>query len=285
MPTLQETLRNAARELRDISSTPQLDAEVLLAHVCQIRRIDCISRGLEELESEHYRQFQELISRRLKHEPVAYLVGQQEFFGRPFSVDSRVLIPRPETELLVERAIEILRKGGAGQRVLDLGTGSGCIAITLALECSGVMVDAVDVSPEALEVARHNAQSLSCTNVTFIESNWFSQVDFSDYDLLVSNPPYVIRGDTQCGPEIAFEPELALYAEEDGTQALKFLYEQAPKYLRSGGTLLCEIGSDQGEISMKLAREVLGGVRQDMHYDLANLPRCQEILCSDVADS
>ena len=277
MPTLQEALRNATQNLRGLSDTPQLDAEVLLAHVCHIRRIDCISRGLEELSVEHDNLFQELVSRRKAHEPVAYLVGVQEFFGRSFAVDSRVLIPRPETELLVERAIEILNTQEGPKRVLDLGTGSGCIAISLAIECSDIRVDAVDISRDALSVAQENARVHSCANIEFLESDWFCNVKYSQYDLIVSNPPYVARGDSKCGRGIHFEPDLALYAENGGTQALEFLIHHAPHYLRAGGTLLCEIGADQGEVSKELAQKVLGDGWVIIHEDLAHLPRCIEI--------
>ena len=194
--------------------------------------------------------FEGLIDRRRHGEPIAYLVGAREFFGRRFEVDRSVLIPRPETELLVERALASIsqRPTDTRSRVVDLGTGSGAIAVTLALESPLVDAIATDVSPAALRVARSNAGRLGAA-VSFREGSWYEALDPDDrYDLIVSNPPYVADGDPHLDEgDVRFEPQGALTGGDDGLRDLETIIRGAPAYLAPGGALLVEHGYDQAE--------------------------------------
>lgn len=216
-------------------------------------------------------EYATLVERRFAGEPIAYLVGVREFYGRDFAVSPAVLIPRPETELLVDLAKE---KVGAGRTatVLDLGTGSGCISITLSLELPKAKVTAVDVSASALAVANSNAQRLGAT-VNFVESNWFASLLPQRFDLIVANPPYVAMGDPHLSEgDLRFEPAGALTDQADGLAAIRHIVAEAARWLVPGGALLFEHGYDQADAVRGLLQDA-GFVAIDQHLDLAGIIR------------
>lgn len=193
-----------------------------------------------------------MFERRRGGEPVAYIVGRREFYGRDFSVSPAVLIPRPETEHLVDIALARLI-GIDEPRVLDLGTGSGCLAITLALECPEARVVGIDASPDALAVATQNARELAAGNVRFELGDWFAAVPDQCFDVIVANPPYVAAGDTHLGQgDVRFEPQSALVSGPAGLDDIAAIVAAAPRHLRAGGWLLLEHGWDQGNAVLQL---------------------------------
>jgi len=199
--------------------------------------------------------FQKLLEQRLQGRPVAHLTGSREFWSREFLVTPDVLIPRPETELLVELALERIPAGLAAS-IADLGTGSGAVAISLALERPDAAVTALDLSPAALDIARQNADRLGACNVRFIASDWFAALPASEhFDLIVSNPPYIAANDPHLGQgDVRFEPMLALASGPDGLDAIRHIVQQAPQRLSSDGWLLFEHGFEQAEAARELLR-------------------------------
>lgn len=211
-----------------------------------------------------------VFDRRLKGEPMAYILGEWGFFDHVFKVTADVLIPRPETEGLVEAALERLPSTGT-PRVLDVGTGSGCIALSVGLGRPNSIVVATDVSGEALEVARGNCERLSVTNVTFVQSDWFGQLSGETFDLILSNPPYIIQGDTHLDA-LKFEPAGALVAGADGLDALRAVIGGARDHLVEGGALVVEHGYDQRDAVLALF-EAAGFATASGFEDLAGRPR------------
>jgi release factor glutamine methyltransferase len=224
-PTLIDVLRLSTTYIGDRgSSSARLDSELLCAHALGLRRIDLYLQFDRPLDDDELTSIRELVRRRGKGEPVAYITGTRDFYGRTFTVTPDVLVPRPDTETLVQQAIAYLRdRPGAELRVADLGTGSGCIAITLAAEVHGMDVVATDVSAGALDVARANAASLGM-DATFIDCSWADGLD-GQFDLIVSNPPYVTTAELE-GVERDvrdFEPHGALLGGADGLDAYRAL--------------------------------------------------------------
>ncbi|MBS1190338.1 MAG: [protein release factor]-glutamine N5-methyltransferase [Rhodocyclaceae bacterium] len=232
----------------------RLDARLLVQHVAGCSHADLIARPEKPLTLEQLSWLESLVTRRAEGEPLAYLLESAEFYGRSFTVSPAVLIPRPETEELVALALDRLA-GIPAPRVLDLGTGSGIIAITLALEKPAARVTAVDISPAALEVARGNAERLGA-RVDFRPGSWFGPVAGERFDLVVSNPPYVAQGDPHLEMNgLPFEPRGALtdgVAQGDGLAYIRAIVAGAPDHLAPGGWLLFEHGYDQGEKSRNL---------------------------------
>lgn len=238
--TSGEALRQAAARIG------MTDARVLLCHV-----LGCTHAGLvahpERLLNDAENRFLDIVARRERGEPVAYLTGTREFYSRAFSVNAAVLIPRPETELLVELALERLPVD-TGSRVLDLGTGSGCIAVTIALERPHAIVVAADASRDALAIATDNARRLGADGVRFRQGDWYGAVAGERFDLIVANPPYVAAGDPHLAAgDVRFEPVTALVSGHDGLDAVRCIADRAPDFLVPGGWLLLEHGYDQGE--------------------------------------
>lgn len=254
---------------------PASEARLLLEHVLGKPATWQIAHDDEMLEEDALLHFASLVARRAGGEPVAYLTGQREFFGRTFIVSEAVLIPRPETELLVELASQ---KVGAGDtasqapRALDLGTGSGCIAITLALEFPVLSVMAVDASAAALNVAEINADRLGA-RLRFKRSNWFDALAGEHFDLIVANPPYIAAVDPHLAAgDLRHEPTEALASGADGLDALRRIITAAPKHLLPNGQLWVEHGYDQAEA----VRDLLTGaglVDIEQHHDLAGIVR------------
>ncbi len=219
-----------------------LDQRVLLCHVLQLPRVALITQSERALSAAEAQALSALIARRIAGEPVAYLVGQREFYGLPFQVGPAVLIPRPDTELLVELAMERLPARG---RMLDMGTGSGAIAVAVAHNRPDAAVTALDVSEAALAIARANA-SANGAAVTFLHSDWFAALDGTPFDLIVSNPPYIADGDRHLAEgDLRFEPIGALTDHADGLSALRTIAAGAPAHLTAGAWLLMEHGYDQ----------------------------------------
>ncbi|MCL2178488.1 MAG: peptide chain release factor N(5)-glutamine methyltransferase [Proteobacteria bacterium] len=235
---------------------PRLSAELLLAHVLQCSRIALYLEYERPLEPEELRAYRSLIQRRCKGEPTQYLIGSKEFYSRPFLVDSRALIPRFETELLVDFALEKLPKGQK-HRVADVGTGCGCIALSLALERPETDIWATDICPRALSLAQENAHHLgSPPNLHWCEGHLLSPLaPCAPLDMVVSNPPYLCAQELQnLQREVGFEPMLALDGGDDGMQLLSKLILQAPLFLAPKGWLLLEIGEHQAE---KITQQLL----------------------------
>ena len=249
----------------------RLEARVLAAFAWDASPAWLIAHDTDPLSDTHVEAFESLLTRRLEGVPIAYLVGMREFYGRPFQVSPDTLIPRPDTELLVELALARLPPGQTPD-VLDLGTGSGCIAITLALERPLAHVTAVDRSPAALAIARRNAGNLNAC-VEFLDSDWFDALTGRRFDLIASNPPYIAAADPHlaCG-DLRFEPLSALAAGQDGLDDLRRLARAARTHLKPGGTLLLEHGHDQADAVRSLLRE--NGIGHAENWvDLAGNPR------------
>ncbi len=234
-------------------SVAGLEAQALLGHVLNRPRAYLLAHPEAALSDADQTQFDTLLARRERGEPIAYLTGQREFYGLEFLVTADVLIPRPETELLVELALEQIPPD-APMRILDLGTGSGAIAITLAKLRPQAQITAVDVSPQALAIARQNAARLGTPNIRFVGSHWFSGLDESSrFDLIVANPPYVAENDPHLNQgDVRYEPIVALTAGAEGLDAIRHIAQASLSFLQVGGRLLFEHGYDQEAFSREL---------------------------------
>ncbi len=248
MTTIGEALQRGESLLAATSSSARLDAEVLLAHSLRLSRTGLIVRLREKCPGDAAALFSEYVSRRKLGEPVGYIIGEREFYGRRFAVSPAVLIPRPESELIIDEALAVTEEQQEVS-LLDLGTGSGCLAISLVLELKArgkrVRCAAIDSSIQALEVARRNAHDLDASaDISFVESDWFSRRDvlLPPYDLIVANPPYVDPAEP-AQLELSFEPQGALYSGDQGLHDARRIMEEAPAFLRPGGVLLCEVGA------------------------------------------
>ncbi|MBO2519266.1 peptide chain release factor N(5)-glutamine methyltransferase [Limnochorda sp.] len=257
-PTVLELLRLATGYLREKGvAQPRLDAEVLLGHALQMERIMLYVHHDRPLEPHEVDVYRTLIARRGRREPVAYLMGEKEFFGRSFQVDPRVLIPRPETEHLVEVALAFAI-GEGPVRGWDVGTGSGILAVTLAAELPDSHWLATDLSADALAVARANAERHGVADrIRFLEGDlWAGTKPDGSWDLIVSNPPYLTDHEmAHLAPEIRYEPRQALAGGPDGLQVIRRLVQQAWAFLRPGGLLAFEIGAGQAEACRQLLAE------------------------------
>jgi len=264
--TLQSALA-AARARVDA-----VDARVLLCEVLNRDAAFLIAHGDGALTAEQALTYQAWVARRANGEPVAYITGRREFYGRLFRITPDVLIPRPETELLIDVALQVLR-GKTIPRVLDLGTGSGCIALTLAAECAGAHVTGVDAWQAALDVARENARALDMEHVVWCKSDWFDALGTERYDLVVSNPPYIAAGDEHLEQgDLRYEPRLALTPGGDGLGAIRRIVRDSVHHLVPGGWLWFEHGHDQGAASRALLDE-FGYSDIATHRDLASIER------------
>ncbi|MGZ8253426.1 MAG: peptide chain release factor N(5)-glutamine methyltransferase [Burkholderiaceae bacterium] len=251
------------------SALPLLEARALLAHRLQVARERLIAHPELAVDDNDAHAFMDLASRRAVGEPLAYLLGEKEFYGRSFTVSPDVLVPRPETELLVELALDKMRPIEQ-PRVLDLGTGSGCVAVTLALECAGAQVTATDASPAALQVARGNANRLGAT-VAFRLGDWYGALPVGGaFDVIVANPPYVAPGDPHLHA-LRFEPMQALTAGQNGLACLHTIVGGAAVRLAPAGWLLVEHGYDQAAAVRALFAS--GGLSARTRTDGAGHPR------------
>ncbi len=245
MVTIAETVKHAARALDAHSESPQLDAELLLAKILGLPRSALLARGDEAVALPDEQAYTELIRRRAGGMPIAYLTGNREFWSLPFKVSPAVLVPRPETESLVEQALSLLPADQVCS-VLDLGTGSGAIALSLAHERPGWAMTGVDVSPAALEVAAHNSQNLKLSNIRWHLGSWFDGLGGERFHLIVANPPYIAAMDPAL-LALRAEPATALIAGPTGLEAFDAIIAEAPKHLYARGWLALEHGIRQAQ--------------------------------------
>ena len=276
--TIAEALKQASATLRE-ASVPNdlLDAQTLLAHSLNCDRTHLIVHFNQQLTAEQQATYEALIARRATREPLQYITDQQEFFGLPFIVTPAVLIPRPETEILVEEVIRLAQLHQWTQPlIVDAGTGSGCIAVTLARELEDAQVIALDVSTDALTVARRNAESNGVADrVQFLHSDWLSALpDEFRADFIVSNPPYVAADEmpTLQREVREWEPALALSDQADGLSCYRRLLADAPSRLKPGGYFLCELGHTQAAAVSALVDQTVWTVPRLLD-DLQGIPR------------
>jgi release factor glutamine methyltransferase len=241
--TCETLLNNAIEQIG--GESPRLDAELLLSHVTGLGRTSFRAWPEREVAPDQAQAFRELVAERVKGLPIAYLLGQQEFWSLPLKVSPSTLIPRPDTECLVEAALELPLPENA--RVLDLGTGTGAIALALASEKAKWQIMASDRVEKAVELARENSRSLQLP-IAVVQSHWFDQILESGFDLLISNPPYIPASDGHLHEgDVRFEPPSALVAGDDGLDDIRLLVAEGLKHLNPDGWMLLEHGYDQGE--------------------------------------
>ena len=267
----------AARSLP--GDTPSLDAQVLLAHVVGRTRAWVLAHGEDPVDASQAAAYERLLTRLKQGEPLAYLTGRQEFYGLTFRVSPVVLIPRPETELLVERALAWLQENQGIRRAADIGTGSGCIAVTLAAHIPDLRLIASDRSLQALRLARENARLHGVLDrTTFIQADLLSPFQRPmALDLICANLPYIPTSTLAQLPVRRWEPALALDGGEDGLTLIRRLLKGAQDRLSPGGLVLLEIEAGQGEAACRLAREAFPGAKVSLYQDLARLDRIVQI--------
>jgi release factor glutamine methyltransferase len=242
---LKSTLVKAIVRLN--SEEAALEAQLLLQHVLNVNRAWLISHEKDVLTSDQYAAFETLLQRRLNGEPIAYILGAREFYGLNLKVTPDTLIPRPDTEMLVEAALAKIPKDKAF-KILDLGTGTGAISLAIAKNRPQAQVIAVDFSESALKVAQENAENLNIQNVTFLQSSWFSALGQQRFDMIVSNPPYIEEADTHLSQgDLRFEPKSALTSGEDGLDDIRHIVSNCLVHLAPQGWLMFEHGYNQAQ--------------------------------------
>ncbi|MBI5006453.1 MAG: peptide chain release factor N(5)-glutamine methyltransferase [Nitrosomonadales bacterium] len=232
----------------------RIEVQMLLQRSLQVSRAYLLAHPEQMLDAAQQAAYDAMLQRRMRGEPIAHILGEREFFGLGFKVTPDTLIPRPDTELLVELALQQIPQRGTC-RVLDLGTGTGAIALSIAHARPDSAVTAVDASAAALEVARENALRLGVANVQFVQSDWFSALEGQRFDLIASNPPYIAAGDAHLAQgDVRFEPASALVSGTDGLDDIRRIVAQAGDFLVAGGRLLLEHGYDQAAVVRELLR-------------------------------
>lgn len=253
--SIQEILSQACMALDKVSDSPRIDAEVLLCHVLSKNRSYLYTYPERELAADALMTFKQLIEKRQLGHPIAYLLMNKEFWSMKLALSPATLIPRPATERLVELALSLMP---AKQKlhILDLGTGSGAIALALAKERPHWQVDACDLSEAALNIAKHNAKQLNLEHIQFYQSNWFGSLPAQTYDLIVSNPPYIAQDDPHLNQgDLRFEPQHALISGLDGLNDIRHIIQKSPSYLSPGAFLLIEHGYNQKPALKQLLHE------------------------------
>lgn len=251
-PSIKNLLIEAKKQLAKTSDSPTLDAELLLAKCIEKNQTYLHTWPDRILNQTQQACFQQFIEKRLEDYPVAYLLGEKAFWTLDLRVTPDVLIPRPETELLVEIALEKITHINT-PKILDLGTGSGAIALAIASERSDAVVTACDRSSAALKIAKENAMNNKLDKqVTFVQSDWFSNIESLTFDLIVSNPPYIAPDDPHLLQTIRYEPRVALAAKESGMADIEIIIKKSPTFLKAKGWLLIEHGYDQSKMAQKL---------------------------------
>ncbi len=270
---IRNLIRSASAGLATVTEAPQLEAELLLAHCLNKPRSYLYTWPERVPDTNQCQRFQQQVQARQQGWPVAYLLGEREFMGLRLQVTPATLIPRPETELLVEQALLHLPVQ-APARVLELGTGSGAIALAMAHVRPDLQITATDISGDALNMAQHNARQLGISTVNFLASDWFSALPAGmPFALIVANPPYIAAADPHLEQgDLRFEPQMALVSGADGLDAIRTIVQQAGRYLTPGGWLLFEHGFDQGPACCKLLQQA-GYQAVDCLRDMAGLDR------------
>lgn len=266
--TVGAVLAQAVARLRAQVERPQMEAERLLAFVLRRERPWVMAHPEARLTPQAVADFLALVERRAAHEPLPYLLGEVEFYGLPFTVTPAVLIPRPETEALVELALAWLRTHPWAHRVADVGTGSGCIAVSLAHAAPHVEVYALDISAAALAIARENARRHGVAErITLLQGHLLEPLP-APVDVVLSNPPYVAADEWEAlPPSVQREPRLALVGGADGLELIAELLRMAPRHLRAGGLLALEMGETQGAAVLSLARETFPQAQSEVRRD------------------
>ncbi|MCF6767404.1 peptide chain release factor N(5)-glutamine methyltransferase [Thiotrichales bacterium 19S11-10] len=270
--TINKLILNCSSQLKGISDSPRLDVEILLSYVLNKSRVYLKTYPDTILSEKEYDYFQLLIERRLKGEPIAYIINKQAFWDFEVYVNHHVLIPRADSELLVESILDQFGKDSQKQ-VIDLGTGSGALAIALKKERPNWLISATDISQKALDIAKKNAKDIDC-DINFIQSDWFSKLEKDNqFDIILSNPPYIDQDDLYIETSVkAYEPSNALFSKNEGFSDLFLIIEQAKNYLKTGGMLFLEHGFKQDKIIReKLLQEQFCHVKT--FNDLNNHPR------------
>ncbi len=274
-PTIAQMIENASQRLAPLNESARLDAEVLVAHGLNFSRTQLYTWSDKKLKESECSLIADLIHRRYQGEPIAYILGYKEFWSLNFKVTQDTLIPRPETELLVELALAKI-PARASWKIADLGTGSGAIAVAIGKERPHCQILAVDKSEKALQVAIENAKHLSVNNIDFRQSNWFSALNEEEFDMIVSNPPYIATHDNHLTQgDLISEPRAALASGIDGLNDLREIIHHATAHLKPGAALLLEHGWDQAAIVRAVFREnVYNNICS--YHDLSDIQRVTE---------
>ena len=269
---MDEVLRCAAKRLSPHSSSPRLDAEVLLSHVLQISRASLLAHSTDQVDSEVQSEFQALLARRVTGEPVAYLTGHKEFYGLDLYITSDVLVPRPETESAVEACLEALPAGESGS-LADVGTGCGAIVVAVCKHRPGVRAYATEISPAAIEVARRNCCLHGLEGQVTLALGHLLEPLTEKVNVIVANLPYVPPGEASA--DVAtWEPQVAVFGcGDDGTALIREFLLHAPDYLLPGGRVIMETAHSQGKVVSELARAAFPGADVEVRKDLAGYDR------------
>ncbi len=267
---IKNIMNDLSVKLSEVSSSPNLDSEILLMKALRVSRAYLYTYNEKVIPDSKKKFLEELVNRRMNKEPIAYILGKKEFWSRDFYINQHTLIPRPESEMLVELII----KANARKKIssiLELGTGSGCISVSLAKELSHSQIVSTDICAKALEVANKNAQHYCVNNISFIKSDWFNKLDNQKFDCIVSNPPYISEDDPYLS-ELTFEPSKALVSGDDGLEAIEIISSNAAEYLSPEGKIFIEHGKDQKKEIQKIFE--LNNWRDIIcHRDFGGLPR------------
>ncbi len=252
MPSVASLLKFGITELKE-SDSKNIDAQILLSHALDKDRAWLYTWSKSNVSKPQQQQYQDFVRQRKSGLPIAYIIGHKEFYSLAFKVNSNTLIPRPETEKLVEIALENIKQHS---QILELGTGSGIIAITLANKCKNCNITATDISDEALSIAKENAKVHKTNNIEFIQSNWYQKIDNKKFDLILSNPPYIAQTEKHLmSPDTKHEPSLALMSGEDGLDAIRVIIKDAQNYLKQNGKVILEHGFAQADKVQKIFKK------------------------------
>jgi release factor glutamine methyltransferase len=268
---IKDALIHAQKELNDCSDSARIDAELLIMKICACSKTRLYSHSDEKLSQAQVASLKHFIGFRQNHLPIAHIIGYKEFWSLDFKVSLATLIPRPATESLITYILA--HQSHQALKVLDLGTGTGAIAISLAKERPNWDITAVDLNPAALYMAMHNANCHQCPNIQFLQSHWFSRLAGKRFDIIISNPPYTAKNDVHLTEgDVQHEPPLALVSEDNGYYDLDHLIAQSKKYLNPNGVLILEHGYQQQDKILGLMNKA-GFIHAKGHLDLDNLPR------------
>ena len=267
---IKNIMSDLSVKLSKVSSSPDLDSEILLMKALRVSRAYLYTYNEKVISEPKKKLLEELLNRRMNKEPIAYILGKKEFWSRDFYINQHTLIPRPESEMLVELIIQANARKKISS-ILELGTGCGCISVSLAKELSHSQIVSTDICAKALEVANKNAQHYGVNNISFIKSDWFNKLDNQKFDCIVSNPPYIKEDDPYLS-ELTFEPSKALVSGDDGLEAIEIISSNAAEYLSPEGKIFIEHGKYQKKEIQKIFE--LNNWRDIIcHRDYGGLPR------------